>query len=238
MSETDNKELFQERVRYLVRIVGSIDRLAKLAGLSPRIIAKYLAGQADPSRERLVALAEAAQVNVLWLATGLGPISESPNGAIIESYAIRSASYITAIGARHSEFVFIPMVQGRISAGGGLIPDNMIDMAVAFRKDWIQRKGGPKNMSVIRVQGDSMEPTLKAGDIVLVNHNKTAVEAKGGIYAIVYRDEIMIKRVSVNVTSQQLRITGDNKNYPAFSADPDSIVINGKVIWCGRDLEQ
>jgi len=50
----------------------------------------------------------------------------------------------------------IPQVAGRISAGGGLEPDNTIELKMAFRKDWVDRKGNPHDMNIIRVQGGSM----------------------------------------------------------------------------------
>jgi len=53
---------------------GGPAKLAERAGLSPSVIRKYQRGESDPSRERLVAIAEAAGVNLLWLATGEGPM--------------------------------------------------------------------------------------------------------------------------------------------------------------------
>ncbi len=49
-------------------------------------------------------------------------------------------------------------------------------------------------MSLIRVIGDSMEPTLGSGDIVLIDHSpRNYVDPHGGIDAIVVREEIMLK---------------------------------------------
>jgi phage repressor protein C with HTH and peptisase S24 domain len=92
---------------------------------------------------------------------------------------------VTEPAAPYGVFIFISQVSGHISAGGGLIPDNMVEMRIAFRRDWIQRKGSPENMSLIRVAGDSMEPTLHSGDIVLIDHSRDYVDPHGGIYAIV-----------------------------------------------------
>ncbi len=146
-------------------------------------------------------------------------------------------AYLAEPCAVEGDFLLVPMVQGRISAGGGLVPDTTTEMRVAFRKEWLQRKGDAGEMSVIKVQGDSMEPSLYNGDIVLVNHaNKTVVS--GAIYAIAVRDEIMIKRVHVAVPTGDLQIISDNKNYAPFTVAPAQLIINGKVIWFGRDLER
>jgi phage repressor protein C with HTH and peptisase S24 domain len=93
-------------------------------------------------------------------------------------------------------------------------------------------------MSLIKVSGDSMEPTLLSGDLVLVDHSRTTVTHQGGIYAIAIGNEIMIKRIQVLFPPNKLRILSDNSHYEPIDADPDQVKINGKVIWFGRDMER
>lgn len=136
------------------------------------------------------------------------------------------------------DFVFIHQVSGTISAGGGLMPDNGIDMRVAFRRDWISRKGRAENMSLIKVQGDSMEPTLLSGDLVLVDHSRDSIASRGGIYAISIDSEIMIKRVQPLFPAEKLLIISDNKAYTSFETEVANVRINGRVIWFARELER
>ena len=42
-------------------------------GVSPSAFRKWLRGEAEPGRERLIALADATKVSIAWLATGEGP---------------------------------------------------------------------------------------------------------------------------------------------------------------------
>ncbi len=139
---------------------------------------------------------------------------------------------------KSKEFVSIPQVHGKIGAGGGLIPNNCIEMRIAFRRDWIQRKGNPQNMSLIRVIGDSMEPTLESGDCVLIDHSRNYVDPHGGIYAIVVHEEIMLKRLQVLYPLGKIRVISDNSKYQPVEVEPDLLKINGKVIWFGRELER
>jgi len=111
-------------------------------------------------------------------------------------------------------------------------------MRVAFRRDWIQRKGSPQNMSLIRVAGDSMEPTLQSGDIVLIDHGRNYVDPHGGIYAIVMDDQIVLKRLQVLYPARKIKLTSDNSRYEPSEIEPEQIKINGKVIWFGRELER
>lgn len=73
---------FGERMERLCELVGGPGALAKEAGLSRRVIDKYRSGQSDPSRQRLVALAEAGDVSVSWLATGQPPMRHGPQEAM------------------------------------------------------------------------------------------------------------------------------------------------------------
>lgn len=71
---------FGARVKEIIRMVGSAERLARIAGMSARSIGQYAAGTSDPTRSKLVALAAAADINLLWLVTGEGPKIRSKCG--------------------------------------------------------------------------------------------------------------------------------------------------------------
>ncbi len=136
------------------------------------------------------------------------------------------------------EYVFIPQVAGRISAGGGLEPDNTIELKMAFRKDWVERKGNPNDMSIIRVLGDSMEPTLQSGDLVLINHSRNYIDPQGGIYALANDGQIMLKRVQLVPSKGHARIISDNPQYETEIVPLSQLVVNGKMIWFGRETVQ
>ncbi len=217
------------RIKMLVETVGSAEELARRVGVSGRMIGKYIAGS-EPGRDIVEKLVEASGVRMEWLVSGEEPMYSTE----VAREAV--GGYSTRV---HRDLVFIPMMQGRISAGGGLVPDERPEIALAFRRDWISRKGDPRNMSVIRVKGDSMSPTLQEGDVILVNHNIKSVTPDGGIFAITDGGQISVKRIAVNVAGGMLYIISDNKElYSPYPADPAQVIINGKVIWYGRDLER
>jgi len=110
-------------------------------------------------------------------------------------------------------------------------------MKVAFRRDWISRKGDPSRMSIIRVKGDSMKPTLLNGDLILVDHGLDYVEAPGGIYAIYINDVIVAKRIQVLYDTGKVRIISDNTQWEPMDVAEDQIRVNGKVIWFARELD-
>jgi phage repressor protein C with HTH and peptisase S24 domain len=145
---------------------------------------------------------------------------------------------VAETAVEYGDFIFVPQMADRISAGGGVVHYNDVEVRVAFRKDWIRGKGDPENMSLIKVVGDSMEPSLLSGDLVLVDHGRTRVDPQGGIYAIAIDHEIMIKRIQPVHYMGTLKIISDNKKYGPIEADADCVNINGKVIWFARDIER
>jgi phage repressor protein C with HTH and peptisase S24 domain len=99
------------------------------------------------------------------------------------------------------------------------------------------KKGSPDKMSLIKVKGDSMEPTLLSGDMILVDHSKNFIDPQGGIYAIVMEDMIMIKRLQV-LGQGRIRVVSDNLHYEPIEMNADALIINGKVLWFCRDMER
>ena len=65
---------FTARMAIVVDAAGGVAQLAQQASLSRSVIHKYLNGESDPSRIRLIDLAQAGGVRLLWLATGQGPM--------------------------------------------------------------------------------------------------------------------------------------------------------------------
>ena len=77
---------FADRLRILVGRAGSVLALARSAGVSDSSVHLWLDGS-EPSREKLVKLATAAQVSIEWLAAGEGECGDGRrNRMSIKSY--------------------------------------------------------------------------------------------------------------------------------------------------------
>jgi len=92
-------------------------------------------------------------------------------------------------------------------------------------------------MSLIKVKGDSMEPTLASGDMILVDRSRNFIDPQGGIYAIVIDDMIMMKRLQV-LGQVRISVLSDNPRYEPIETNSDDLIIDGKVLWFCRDLER
>lgn len=222
----------ENRLKIIRDDLGGISQ-AKLADITgiPLYKIKYAeTSTAKISREIAKRIDEKLGYNHLWVLTGEG------------KKLTKQDHHSSAKGEAESEvnhddnFVTIPRFSDKISAGGGLIPVNEVEIKVAFRRDWIQKKGDPEKMSLIAVSGDSMEPTLMTGDLVLINHGHNHLDPQGGIYAIALDDVILIKRLQILYPTGKVRIISDNSKYDSFDLSQEEVRINGRVIWFGREI--
>lgn len=131
--------------------------------------------------------------------------------------------------ARHVvlEVPFLGSGAGRAGAG-----HLRIDSALLC---WMQPRRSP-SIAALLVEGDSMSPTLLAGDHLLVDLSDSA-PPRDGLYVIECAAGPLVKRLSVNPVTQRVAILSDNAAYPSF---PDcaagSIRIIGRVVWMGRPI--
>ena len=90
-----------------------------------------------------------------------------------------------------------------------------------------------KNVILMKVTGDSMEPKIEDGDTVMIDIGKRQLQS-GSIYALGYDDTIVIKEVEKLPEGKVLIISKNRKMYPPYEADINSIRIIGQVIWGDR----
>lgn len=226
----------KDRLNFLIdKLKLSYSKFSQITKIPYASIQNYVYGKRVPTIENLQKIHIHLNVNLNWLLTGEGDMFIKPPAQTIgETPAEYKENKF--IG---EDFVLIPMVSGKISAGKGLAPieDAEIVLKLAFRLEWIKRKGDYTKMSLIRVEGDSMEPTLLCGDIVLVDGNRNFIDLHGGIYAIFVNDSIMIKRVQILLKEKALKIISDNPKYEPIILSPEEVHVIGKIIWIGREIE-
>ena len=131
----------------------------------------------------------------------------------------------------------IPRLAVGASAGPGALADDEAPVAeIAFDEAWLRRLGaGSDAVTMIRVEGDSMAPTLNDGDDILVAmHGGTAARRRDGIHVLRMDDALIVKRLAFRPDGR-LSVTSDNALYPSYpDVAPESVHIVGHVIWAGR----
>ncbi|HEY0597583.1 S24 family peptidase [Sphingopyxis sp.] len=195
-------------------------RLSQVIGRNPAYIQQYIK-RGSPRR-----LAEQDRARI---AAYLG-VSEAMLGGPVQRIATPSR-------VRGPGMILVPKLAIGASAGAGAsIDGEPVEGEVAFDPKWLRGLGAdPRALSIIRVEGDSMAPTLDDGDDILVDGGDAAARLRDGIYVLRMDDVLMVKRVARAPGQGRISVISDNPHYRSWDDLPMSAVqLVGRVVWTGR----
>jgi phage repressor protein C with HTH and peptisase S24 domain len=128
----------------------------------------------------------------------------------------------------------------RASAGpGAIVSEESGRPYFAFDERWLKAlTGSPSDkLSIIRVEGDSMAPTLNPGDDILVDLADREERLRDGVYVLRIDDTLVVKRIALHPIGGRVTVQSDNPAYPDWpDCDLASLNCIGRVIWAGRKL--
>jgi len=128
----------------------------------------------------------------------------------------------------------------RASAGpGAIVSEEAGRPYFAFDERWLKAlTGSPSDkLSIIRVEGDSMAPTLNPGDDILVDLADCEERLRDGVYVLRIDDALVVKRIALHPIGGRVTVQSDNPAYPDWpDCDLGNLNCIGRVIWAGRKL--
>lgn len=160
-------------------------------------------------------------------------LAESDRGRVARFLGVPE----TLLGAAAAEgLVEVTRLDLGASAGPGRLADREARRKPAALSPTLLRELGLRAdaASMIRVEGDSMEPTLSDGDEILVDRERREVTGRGGIFVIRLDGGLMVKRLRVAVGG--VEVISDNSAYPARLCARDIVEVIGRVVWFSRSL--
>jgi phage repressor protein C with HTH and peptisase S24 domain len=142
---------------------------------------------------------------------------------------------------RAGDLVSVSRSAVRASAGAGAIPGNEAGKPYfGFDERWLKALTATpvSGLSIIRVEGDSMAPTLSPGDDILVDSGDAMESLRDGIYVLRVDDALLVKRLAIHPVGSRVTVQSDNPAYPDW---PDCSLAEihcvGRVIWAGRKID-
>lgn len=230
---------------------GKISRLAAKAETHTSTLSRLVTGERKEWLSLLARVADAADLTISSK-KNLPPKSISPTSP-------REVCWINAKVVPHGElsispdaqdFLAVPMVEGQAAAGRGKDLQEGIKEWVLVNKKNISACHRNQLLAIqIADDGDSMEPTLRPGDIVLYDTNPDNFRFRhpGNIHVVMEPDgSIAVKRIAVKQSRDdtELIFYSDNAimNPPlCFSLNMDyegdiRKAVLGRVIWAWSDL--
>lgn len=157
------------------------------------------------------------------LARYLG-VSEAELGAPEENYSIAQGK------VHRREWVDVPRLALGASAGPGTMPAEEQPIgAFRFSSRWLRGQGfDPSMLSAIVVAGDSMEPTLRDGDEILVDRAHRPL--RDGVHVVRVDDALLVKRIDTSRPGV-LALISDNPSYRPLELPPSDVQVIGRVVW-------
>ena len=150
--------------------------LVEKTGLDKTLINKYLAGLMKAKQDKLTILADALNVNEIWL---MG--YEVPMDRNLNSLNITPISELNQIQ--------IPLL-GKVKAGYDYLADE--NKIGRLYLDYVP--SDPENYYALQVTGNSMEPLFSNGDIAIV-HKQDDFESGNTCIVLINGDEATVKKV-------------------------------------------
>ncbi|HEU4958977.1 MAG TPA: XRE family transcriptional regulator [Sphingomonas sp.] len=201
------------RLRMAAREAGRQDELVERSGVPRATFQRILAGKTDPGPDRLQRICDAIGESVDYILTG----RREGSGNVVE----------------------VPINDIQVSAGPGrfaLDEDQRIG-SWPLPSDWVtEHFGNAANLRFVRVSGDSQEPELRDGDMVLID--LSANKLAEGMHVVGLDDSLLIKRVQIE--GARVRLKSANQSYDDIivdlGADQERFRVVAKAAWTMKAL--
>ena len=197
---------------------------AKEAGISYSTLHNYLTNTSLPTLDNLIALATYTDVSVQWLATG-----ELTSGQ----------KHINTETSNDETFSVIEDCREvRISAGGGGFNDEYKPyQTTKVEKAWLDsRRWKAEDCAMFLVSGDSMYPTLKDGEEIIVDRSKMELK-DWKIFVLNNEGAMLVKKVQI--TYNGITLISQNTEYAPIELNAEqanNLIVIGQVVRGYRDF--
>jgi phage repressor protein C with HTH and peptisase S24 domain len=173
-----------------------------------------------------IQLAKTFRVPVEWLLEGEG----------IPSDLTSNVDTLVSSRAEPVEIEMIRKVDITYAMGDGSVIEDYPEVEfLPFSLNFLRQfaRGTTECLFLATGYGDSMEPTLRRDDLVMIDTSQGRVTLQDQIWALAYAGVGMIKRVR-RLSGGRVLILSDNPSVPPQEVDEEEVHIVGKVVWSAR----
>lgn len=227
-----------------VRGAMSQDDFAEAVGVSKAAIGGYERDKQMPGSAVIVSICKKFDIESNWLLMGKGPMKTSVGNNAFASDTAPTSGQPNELrahnGTADEDFFDVPLVSEYPSAGTGtdILDEFEPRCHYAFPAKWLRKMGKPEDMLLMEVNGHSMEPEIKHGDLVMLDRGKTR-PVTGRFFVVRLEGSLYVKRVEV--LPRRLRLVSLDSSYTPIEVDmaqdyTDLVQIVGQVLWLGREM--
>lgn len=218
-------ERFEEALR---KNSESISAFARRSGITDSSLRTLIKRGTMPAADTALKIAELTGVSFEWLISGR------------EKVIAERQNELQIVGDTELPgFTLVPRLDVQASAGNGSLAwsEEPVDF-LAFQESWLRARNiHPKYARVLTTKGDSMEPTIRDGDVLLVDTSIDRIR-DNSIYIVVFDGFVLVKRIHGRSDGSVMLIS-DNERYPpetVLAHEVPNIHVAGRVMWFGRSI--
>lgn len=212
-----------ERLAERMRAKGvSQTQLAKMVGISQQAIGKLISGGSSTSRY-LPQIAHELATTVDYLAGTVDDPTEQAGRArndddIIERF----------------DLVSIDEIDQEFGLGGAFTGAHVAVRMQHFPRAWVESitSSPPSMLTIARGRGDSMDPTIRDRDMVIIDRSRRKLDEQDAIWALAVGEMGMIKRLRLRGST--VVIQSDNDRVSDEEVHVDEVHLVGRVVFIGR----
>lgn len=201
-------------------------QMAEVLGVSSQSLSNIEAGGRSIPKSLQALMVEKLNVNPHYLLTGEGPmfagqevspLAPAPSMATYRGGGLRELQE-TLTGK------LVPFLSQMVNAGPGA---ELLEYEDSCGLICLPEAAVKGELRALRVKGDSMEPTLRPGDIVVCDQNGWQGD---GVYVIWDQDSAYVKRV--RRIRAGFEVISDNTVYQPWQCPSEELVLVGRVVFC------
>ena len=141
----------------------------------------------------------------------------------------------------HSEredTVEIEEIDLRYGLGAAFIDSPVSAEKRVFSRAWLRNftRAAPEHLFWTAGDGDSMEPTIRSGEVILIDTSQKTPRMSEGIWAVALGEFGMVKRLHFAGKDEGLKLVSDNQLIPPIPVAEDELHIIGRVVAVMRRL--
>jgi hypothetical protein len=229
-----------ERVSKILERYDSDAEVSRLTGIPPNTVARMKGGKNEPGILGVLTFSEKLAIPLEWL---IGLVDEpAPNSC-------RPVAHMA------SDFVTVHELDAKAAAGPGAVTEvvkekGSFPFPARFLTKLLDAEDvGRAYLSSVRANGDSMEPTIRNGALIIIDEAQnrlpeppttlTMRRAEADIYVFITSEGVRLKRLK-RINNDFVAIISDNpRKYPVeiFDRNEDKkLAVMGKVIWWDNRL--
>lgn len=212
-----------ERLAERMKAKGvSQTQLARTVGISQQAIGKLISGGSSTSRF-LPQIARELTTTVDYLVG----IVDDPT-----EQAVRSENDDDIV--ERFDLVSIDEIDQEFGLGGAFTGAHVAVRMQYFPRAWVESitSSPPSMLTIARGRGDSMDPTIRDRDMVIIDRSRRKLDEQDAIWALAVGEMGMIKRLRLRGST--VVIQSDNDRVSDEEVHVDEVHLVGRVVFIGR----